>query len=133
MTKDEWMKDGTEYCCYCGTPKVSFGCCGENHFETFAQMSSEAQDEFLQYEDEDTAELEKIMLEVWQPVQQEQALQRMTDNAEELGLYKREWVGLTNEEVRKCYAHVESVTVSEAVILMSVVRITQAMLKGKNS
>jgi hypothetical protein len=46
---------------------------------------------------------------------------------------KRLWVGLTNEEVRKCYAHVESVTVSEAVILMSVVRITQAMLKGKNS
>ena len=47
------------------------------------------------------AELEKIMLEVWQPVQQEQALQRMTDNAEELGLYKREWVGLTDEEVSK--------------------------------
>ena len=52
MTKDELMEDSTEYCCYCGTPKVSFGCCGENHFETFAQMSSEAQDEFLQYEDE---------------------------------------------------------------------------------
>ena len=44
-----------------------------------------------------------------------------------------EWVGLTEEEVRGCYAHVEGVTVSEAVILMSVVRITQAMLKGKNS
>tara|TARA_R110000823_G_scaffold62208_1_gene147859 strand:- start:1141 stop:1539 length:399 start_codon:yes stop_codon:yes gene_type:complete len=101
MTKDEWMKDGTEYCCYCGTPKVSFGCCGENHFETFAQMSSEAQDEFLQYEDEDTAELEKIMLEVWQPVQPEQALQRMTEDAEAMGLYKREWVGLTDEEVSK--------------------------------
>ena len=44
-----------------------------------------------------------------------------------------EWVGLTEEEVRGCYAHVEGVTVSEAVILMSVVRITQAMLKGKTS
>ena len=46
---------------------------------------------------------------------------------------KRLWVGLTEEEVRECYAHVEGVTVSEAVILMSVVRITQAKLKGKNS
>ena len=42
------------------------------------------------------AELEKIMLEVWQP---EQALQRMTDNAEEMGLYKPQWVGLTDEEI----------------------------------
>ena len=42
-----------------------------------------------------------------------------------------EWVGLTDEEVRECYAHVEGVTVSEAVILMSVVRITQAKLKEK--
>jgi hypothetical protein len=46
---------------------------------------------------------------------------------------KRLWVGLTEEEVRECYAHVEGVTVSEAVILMSVVRITQAKLKGKNT
>ena len=46
---------------------------------------------------------------------------------------KRLWVKLTDEEVRECYAHVESVTVSEAVILMSVVRITQAMLKDKNT
>lgn len=48
MNKDELMEDSTEYCCYCGTPKVSFGCCGENHYETFAQMSSEDQDDFLQ-------------------------------------------------------------------------------------
>jgi hypothetical protein len=45
---------------------------------------------------------------------------------------KREWVGLTDEEVRECYAHIEGVTVSEAVILMSVVRATQAKLKEKN-
>jgi len=52
MTKDEWMEDSTEYCCYCGTAKVSFSCCGENHFETFAQMCPEDQDEFLQDEGE---------------------------------------------------------------------------------
>lgn len=46
---------------------------------------------------------------------------------------KREWVGLTDEEVRECYAHVEGVTVSEAVILMGVVRATQAKLKEKNA
>jgi hypothetical protein len=46
---------------------------------------------------------------------------------------QREWVGLTDEEVRECYAHVEGVTVSEAVILMSVVRTTQAKLKEKNT
>tara|TARA_R110000822_G_scaffold296213_1_gene418595 strand:- start:364 stop:834 length:471 start_codon:yes stop_codon:yes gene_type:complete len=43
------------------------------------------------------------------------------------------WVGLTDDEVRECYAHVEGVTVSEAVILMSVVRTTQAKLKEKNT
>ena len=44
---------------------------------------------------------------------------------------KNAW--LTEEEVRECYAHVEGVTVSEAVILMSVVRATQAKLKEKNT
>jgi hypothetical protein len=52
---------------------------------------------------------------------------------DELCTPKRPWVGLTEEEVRECYAHVDGVTVSEAVILMSVVRITQAKLKGKNT
>lgn len=51
----------------------------------------------------------------------------------EAAIYKREWVGLTDEEVRECYGHVEGVTVSEAVILMSVVRTTQAALKEKNA
>jgi len=46
---------------------------------------------------------------------------------------EKEWVGLTDEEVRECYGHVEGVTVSESVILMSVVRTTQAALKEKNT
>ena len=62
MTRNELMQDSTEYCCYCGTPKVSVGCCGENHFETFAQMSSEDQDDFLQYEDEDELQREWVGL-----------------------------------------------------------------------
>ena len=41
------MADTTEYCCYCGNEKRTFGCCGENHFETFAQMSSEDQQNIL--------------------------------------------------------------------------------------
>ena len=43
------------------------------------------------------------------------------------------WVGLTDEEVRECYGHVEGVTGSEAVILMSAVHTAQAMLKGKST
>jgi len=46
---------------------------------------------------------------------------------------QRPWVGLTDEEIRECFAHVEGVTVSEAVILISVVRTTQASLKEKNT
>ena len=46
---------------------------------------------------------------------------------------QREWVGLTDEEIRECFAHVEGVTVSDAVILISVVRTTQASLKEKNT
>jgi hypothetical protein len=41
------MDDSTEYCCYCGSVKVSFSCCGENHFETFADMSPEDQQAFF--------------------------------------------------------------------------------------
>ena len=44
------MNDSTKYCCYCGTQKHSMGCCGENHFETFAQMDALTQEEFLDYE-----------------------------------------------------------------------------------
>jgi len=50
MTHEELMADGTQYCCYCGDEKVRFHCCGENHFQTFAQMDKEDQDEFLKAE-----------------------------------------------------------------------------------
>lgn len=41
---DDQMKDSTEYCCYCGQAKHRIGCCGENHFQTFAEMEKEDQD-----------------------------------------------------------------------------------------
>ena len=47
----ELMQDDTEYCCYCGEVKHSFGCCGENHFESFRQMDQQRQEEFMSYED----------------------------------------------------------------------------------
>ncbi|CAB5223036.1 hypothetical protein UFOVP378_46 [uncultured Caudovirales phage] len=43
----ELMEDSQTYCCYCGAPKVRFGCCGENHFETFAEMNKETQESIL--------------------------------------------------------------------------------------
>ena len=48
---EEYMKDSTEYCCYCGCEQVRFSCCGENHFETFAEMSKENQDNFIDNDD----------------------------------------------------------------------------------
>lgn len=54
MTREELlmdlMNDSTQYCCYCGTVKSGLGCCGENHFETFAEMDALTQQEFLDYE-----------------------------------------------------------------------------------
>ena len=47
MTRKELMADDTQYCCYCGGEKARFQCCGENHFQTFAQMPADEQDEFL--------------------------------------------------------------------------------------
>jgi len=41
---DDQMKDSTQYCCYCGQTKYRMGCCGENHFQTFAEMEKEDQD-----------------------------------------------------------------------------------------
>ena len=55
MTKqerfDELLEDPTEYCCYCGNVRSGIGCCGENHFETFAEMDMKRQEEFMDYED----------------------------------------------------------------------------------
>jgi len=48
---EELMQDGTQYCCYCGQEKVRFHCCGENHFQTFAEMRPDEQDEFLDNEE----------------------------------------------------------------------------------
>jgi hypothetical protein len=51
MTQQEMMANSTQYCCYCGQEKVRFQCCGENHFQTFAQMDKEDQAEFLDNEE----------------------------------------------------------------------------------
>jgi glutamyl/glutaminyl-tRNA synthetase len=51
---DELMQDGTEYCCYCGTERINrVACCGEVHFETFAQMDKDNQQYFMDCEDLD--------------------------------------------------------------------------------
>lgn len=55
MTREElrqqMLADTTSYCCYCGMEKHSFGCCGENHFETFAEMDKQTQDAILDQEE----------------------------------------------------------------------------------
>lgn len=48
--RQELLADSQTYCCYCGQEQVSFGCCSENHFETFAQMDKQRQKEFLDAE-----------------------------------------------------------------------------------
>ena len=53
MTREELrqdlMQDSQTYCCYCGMEQTSFGCCGENHFETFAEMDKQNQDVILDW------------------------------------------------------------------------------------
>ena len=44
----ELLADNTQYCYYCGQEKRQLGCCGENHFETFAEMPKAQQDEILE-------------------------------------------------------------------------------------
>jgi hypothetical protein len=55
MTKseryEELLKDTTKYCCYCGEAQHGFGCCLENHFETFAEMDETLQEEFMYSEE----------------------------------------------------------------------------------
>jgi hypothetical protein len=48
---DEYMSDNTAYCCYCGTVQHSFSCCGEVHFETFAETCKETQQEIIYNDD----------------------------------------------------------------------------------
>ena len=58
MTQDEMqqalhedlMRDSREYCCYCGTERHRVGCCGENHFQTYAEMEDEDQQAMLEAE-----------------------------------------------------------------------------------
>jgi hypothetical protein len=87
MTREELMADDTQYCCYCGGEKVRFQCCGENHFHTFAQMSAEEQDEFL--DNEECAPLYT-------------SPQR-----------HKPWVGLTDEEIWSVYTQVDSMQYME--------------------
>ena len=52
MTKDELykelMQDDTKYCCYCGEAQMDkWRCCGENHFESFAEMDDWQQENFM--------------------------------------------------------------------------------------
>ena len=45
MIWDEQLASSTEYCYYCGSTKGDrIGCCGENHFGTFADLYKEYQD-----------------------------------------------------------------------------------------
>ena len=55
MIWDEQLSSSTEYCYYCGSTKGErIGCCGENHFGTFADLYKEDQqaivDELLEDE-----------------------------------------------------------------------------------
>lgn len=44
---EDLLADDTAYCCYCGNEQRTFHCCGENHFERFADMCSENQQAIL--------------------------------------------------------------------------------------
>lgn len=44
---EDLMNDDTQYCCYCGTIKYRFSCCGEVHFETFREMDINQQQEII--------------------------------------------------------------------------------------
>ena len=48
--RQELLADSQAYCCYCGNQQTSFGCCGENHFEAFSDMSKQTQEDFLDAE-----------------------------------------------------------------------------------
>ena len=48
--KQEFMKSDQEYCCYCGDIRSGVGCCGENHFVTFADMDEDTQRDIINWE-----------------------------------------------------------------------------------
>ncbi len=47
---EELLKDSREFCAYCGTERHGFGCCGEVHYVTYADMDESEQNEFLENE-----------------------------------------------------------------------------------
>ena len=44
---EEFMRDSTEYCCYCYEVRSGIGCCGENHFAKYSEMDEATQQEVL--------------------------------------------------------------------------------------
>ena len=48
--KQEFMQSSQEYCCYCGDVRSGVGCCGENHFVTFADMDEDTQRDSINFE-----------------------------------------------------------------------------------
>lgn len=48
--RQELLADSKTYCCYCGNEQTGFSCCRENHFESFSNMSHQAQEDFLDAE-----------------------------------------------------------------------------------
>ena len=56
---EELMKDGREFCAYCGTERHGFGCCGEVHYVTYRDMYPDEQEQFLEYELEEYEEWAK--------------------------------------------------------------------------
>ena len=121
MTRKELMADDTQYCCYCGQEKVRFHCCGENHFQTFAQMDEDEQEEFLQDGEEQMIDrflmkqaldtLKKAVSTCFDQYSHDQVMsypdhfvtQTLTNLRLRLeqAVIVPEWVGLTDEEVEQ--------------------------------
>jgi len=115
MTKQEMMEDGTQYCCYCGQEKVRFHCCGENHFQTFAQMSADEQDEFLQDGEEQMSENHVSVKDVYKGAPPET---------------QKPWVGLTPEDYDSMRPRVPDIV--NDFTFADVAAIVEEKLKEKN-
>jgi len=111
LTREELLADDTQYCCYCGQEKVRFHCCGENHFQTFAQMSAYEQDEFLQDGEEQMSENHVSVKDVYKGATPET---------------HKPWVGLTDEQIHNTAGY------QETREMYSFVRAIEAKLKEKN-
>jgi len=117
LTREELLADDTQYCCYCGQEKVKFHCCGENHFQTFAQMSADEQDEFLQDGEEQMSENHVSVKDVYKDATQET---------------HKPWVGLTDKEIN--YVIETSKNLEGSLVLpYGYARDIEAKLKEKNN